>query len=66
MEDISAGERVRKFKIEGKIEEKQFTIFEGSSIGHKFICQFDDLEVFAERLNISDSKGTPIISNFSV
>ena len=66
MEDISKGERVRKFKIEGKIHKGWFTIFEGSVIGHKFIYQFDKMEVLAVRLNIGESKGEPNIKEFSL
>jgi alpha-L-fucosidase len=66
MEDISKGERVRKFKIEGKIQQGWFTIFEGSCIGHKFIYRFDEIEVSAVRLKIGESKGEPNIKDFSI
>ena len=35
MEDISKGERVRQFVLEGKTEKGWQTVFEGSCIGHK-------------------------------
>ena len=66
MEDISKGERVRKFELQGKTTKGWKTIFEGSCIGHKFIHQFDAQDVSAVRLNILESKGTPQIINFSV
>lgn len=66
MEDISKGERVRKFKIEGKTQQGWFTIFEGSCIGHKFIYRFDEIEVSAVRLKIGESKGEPNIKDFSI
>ncbi len=66
MEDISKGERVRKFIIKGKTKKGWQTIFEGSCIGHKFIHRFDEMEVSAVRLNILESKGEPQILNFSI
>lgn len=66
MEDISKGERVRKFVLEGKTRTGWQTIFEGSCIGHKFIHRFDPMEVSAVRLSITESKGDPEVSDFSV
>jgi alpha-L-fucosidase len=66
MEDISKGERVRKFILEGKTKKGWQTIFEGSCIGHKLIHRFEDLEVSDVRLNILESKGEPQIQNFQV
>jgi alpha-L-fucosidase len=66
MEDITKGERVRKFVLEGKTKKGWQNIFEGSSIGHKFIHIFDDMEVSAVRLNIPESKREPQILEFSV
>lgn len=66
MEDISKGERVRKFILEGKTKKGWQTIFEGSCIAHKFIHQFDNMEVSSLRLNILESKGEPQVLDFSV
>lgn len=66
MEDISKGERVRKFVLEGKTTKGWNIIFEGTSIGHKFIESFDEMEVSAVRLNIPESKGEPQVLEFSV
>ncbi|MEN8117103.1 MAG: alpha-L-fucosidase [Bacteroidota bacterium] len=66
MEDISKGERVRKYTLECKTKKGWQTIFEGSCIGHKFIHQFDKMEVSAIRLKILESKGEPHILDFSV
>ena len=65
-EDITKGERVRKFILEGKTKKGWQTIFEGSCIGHKFIHRFDDLKVSAVRLNVTESKGEPQIQSFEV
>ncbi|MBN2611747.1 MAG: alpha-L-fucosidase [Bacteroidales bacterium] len=65
-EDIVKGERVREFVLEGKTKDGWQTIFEGSCIGHKFIHQFEDMEVDAVRLQILESKGEVQIKNFDV
>jgi alpha-L-fucosidase len=66
MEDISKGERIRKFTLEGKTKKGWETIFEGSCIGHKFIHQFDDMVVSEVRLKITESRGEPSIKSFEV
>ena len=65
-EDISKGERVRKFILEGKTKKGWQTIFEGSCIGHKFIHRFDEMEVSQLRLKILESNGEPTVLDFSV
>lgn len=65
-EDISKGERVRKFIFEGRTQNGWQTIFEGSCIGHKFIHLFNPVEVSAVRLKIPESRGEPQISDMSV
>lgn len=65
-EDISKGERVRKFVLEGRTENGWQTLFQGSSIGHKFIHVFDRIEVSHIRLSINESKGDPLILGFEV
>jgi len=65
-EDISQGERVRAFLLEGKTKNGWQSIFEGSVIGHKFIHVFEDIEVSQVRLAITESKGDPILRGFEV
>lgn len=66
LEDIAKGERVRKFVLEGKTKNGWQTIFEGSCIGHKFIHRFDAIDFSKIRLQISESRGTPQIKEFTV
>jgi alpha-L-fucosidase len=66
MEDISKGELLRKFVLEGKTKKGWQIIFEGSSVGHKFIHQFKTIEVSAVRLRVTESKGEPNILEFSI
>lgn len=65
-EDISKGERVREFTLEGKTKNGWQLIFEGTSIGHKFIHVFEDMEVSQIRLNIKESIGEPVLQSFEV
>ncbi|HSI78119.1 MAG TPA: alpha-L-fucosidase [Lunatimonas sp.] len=65
-EDISKGERVRAFLLEGKTKIGWQSIFEGSVIGHKFIHDFEDIALSQIRLTIKESKGDPIIQGFEV
>ena len=65
-ENIALGERIRKFVLEGKTKNGWEKIFEGSCIGHKFIHQFDAIEVFSVRLNILESSGEPQLLDISV
>ena len=66
MEDIVKGERVGKFVLEGKTKKGWKTIFQGSSIGHKFIHRFDTTEISKIRMKISESIGDPQIKELSV
>ena len=66
MEDITRGERVRKFSIEGKTGKGWQIIFEGSCIGHKFIHRFNAMDISALRLKISESEGDPQIKELTV
>ena len=63
-EDISKGERVRKFVLKGKTNKGWKTIFEGSCIGHKFIHQVSGGEFSALRLDIQESRGEAQIALF--
>ncbi|MEO1009944.1 MAG: alpha-L-fucosidase [Bacteroidota bacterium] len=65
-EDISQGERVREFLLEGKTQRGWQTLFQGSCIGHKFIHVMDDREVSKVRLSIKSAKGEPQIKSFEV
>ena len=66
MEDITFGERVRAFTVEGKTGGKWEKILQGSVIGHKFIHQFDKQEFTALRLKVNASVEEPQILSFKV
>jgi alpha-L-fucosidase len=66
MEDITQGERVRKYEAWGLVPGNTWQrIGDGSSIGHKRIQQFDPMEVAKVQLRITDSVGVPIIRQFA-
>jgi alpha-L-fucosidase len=65
-EDITKGERSRKFKIEARVDGNWEKICEGSVIGHKFIKAFDEVYTQRVRLSIEEAIDKPLIKNFSV
>lgn len=65
-EDIRLGERVRSYKVEGKVKGKWVTLATGSCIGHKRLEEITLVEVSAVRLRINESLDQPVITDFSV
>jgi hypothetical protein len=66
MENITRGERIRAFVLEGKTKKGWQRIFKGYCIGHKFIHRFSDMEVDAVRLIVLESKGATDVLNLAV
>ncbi len=65
MEDISFGERVRKFELEALVDEEWVSIGEGSAIGHKYIKQTNGIKTRRLKLTITESVETPMIKEFT-
>ncbi|MCK5822164.1 MAG: alpha-L-fucosidase [Bacteroidales bacterium] len=65
-EDVSQGERVREFRVEGRTSKGWKILTEGTCIGHKYIARFDAEKVSSLRLIIEESIGEPLIQEFSV
>jgi len=61
MEDITLGERVRAYVIEGNIDGRWRELCSGSAIGHKKIDRIPPSKVSAVRLRVTESVGEPII-----
>ena len=62
MEDITHGERVRRYIIEGLVPGNRWQkLCDGLSVGHKRIQAFDAIEVAALRLRITESVAAPRI-----
>ena len=66
MEDITTGERVRKYVIEGLVDGQWKTLAEGTAIGHKRIDSFAPTVVSSARLRITESVGTPSVRRFAL
>ena len=66
MEDITAGERVREYVVEGKRDGKWQPICDGTAIGHKRIQRFASVEVSAVRLRVIRSAAEPQIRKLAV
>ena len=66
MEDITAGERVRSYTIDGQVPGGSWRkLCEGISIGHKRIEQFAPIEVAAVKLTVTHSVAEPLIRNLA-
>ena len=66
MEDISHGERVREYVIEGLVDSNWQKIAEGTAISHKKIDRFDTVQVSKVRLRVTKSAATPIVRKLAV
>ena len=66
MEDITKGERVREYVIEGLIDGNWRQIAEGTAIGHKKIDRFEAIKVSKIRLRITKAAATPLIRKLAV
>ena len=65
-EDISKGERVRHFRIEGHAGGAWHTLGEGTAIGHKRIHPVDPIVVDELRVVTTRSAGAPIFRSVAV
>lgn len=65
-EDISKGERVRRYKLEGKKNGKWIRLATGSCIGHKRIEKFEPIKISAIRLIITEQRNEPVIRKIAV
>jgi len=66
MEDITQGERVRGYTVEGLSDGGEWIeICSGVSVGHKRIEKFEPVEVSAIRFNCSESVGKPLVRKFA-
>ncbi|MDR1483281.1 MAG: alpha-L-fucosidase [Planctomycetaceae bacterium] len=65
-EEISMGQRVRKYEIEGLIENQWKILAQGQSVGQKRIEKFVPIKVDAVRLRVTEFSYPPIIKRFAV
>jgi alpha-L-fucosidase len=65
-EDIRFGQRVKEFALEALVENEWKQIAAQTTIGRKRILRFPNVTASQLRLNIIDSKASPVISNIGV
>lgn len=65
-EDISKGERIRKYKLEANINGKWKIICSGLSVGNNRIQMFEKIKTKKIRLTITESIAQPQISSFKI
>jgi hypothetical protein len=65
-EEISMGERIREYRVEGLTSNGWTILCEGESVGHKRIQTFEPTSVIGVRWVINECIAIPQIKNFSV
>jgi len=65
-EDISQGERIRGYVIEGNVDGAWVELASGSAIGHKKIDKFEPVRVAEVRIRITKSVGEPLIKRLAL
>ena len=66
MEQITEGQRVRQYVIEGLVGERCTELARGQSIGHKRIERFQPTEVTKIRLRVTEAAAEPMIRRLAV
>ena len=64
-EDLTQGERVRAYVIEGRTAGQWRQLAAGTAIGHKRIDKFEPVEVSELRLRITRAAAAPVIRTFA-
>lgn len=65
-EDIRLGQRVRKFMLEALVGDEWHPVADQTTIGRKRILRFPNVIATQLRLNITDAKASPVISDICV
>lgn len=65
-EYIRLGQRVKSFTVEAFSEGTWKELVKGTTIGYKRILRFPAVEATKVRVNITDSKASPVISNLGI
>ncbi|WP_274365094.1 alpha-L-fucosidase [Paenibacillus thermotolerans] len=66
MEHIRSGQRIESFVLECKSDGEWKKIYEGTVVGYKRICCFEDVTAKALRLTVAESRWFPTLSAFGV
>ncbi|GLR16228.1 alpha-L-fucosidase [Portibacter lacus] len=65
-EQIRLGQRIKTFNIEANINGQWDIIANGTTVGYKRIFKFDPIQTKSLRINITDARACPTISNIEV
>ncbi len=65
MEDLSNGERVRRYVVEARLDNIWAEVATGTAIGHKKIDHFAPVRTNTLRLRVLESVGDPLIRSFA-
>jgi alpha-L-fucosidase len=65
-EEISMGQRIRKYEIEGLIDNQWKSLAQGQSVGQKRIEKFTPVKADAVRLRVMEYSFPPVIKRFAV
>lgn len=65
-EDITKGERIRRYAVQARTNGRWETVCHGQSVGNKRIQQFDTVTCKRLRLVIDEARAEPRVSNFAV
>lgn len=66
MEEITSGERIREYTLEGKVDGAWKPLSSGQCVGHKRIEEFEPATVSAVRLRVEKSIAEPLIRRLAV
>ena len=65
-EYIKIGQRFKAFSVEAEVDGKWKKIDSQTTIGYKRILQFESVNLSKLKINITDAKGSPTISNIEL
>jgi len=65
-EYIRLGQRVKSFTVEALVNDKWLVVANATTIGYKRVLSFPTVTADKIRLNITDSKSCPLISNIGI
>jgi alpha-L-fucosidase len=66
MEDITGGERIRRYTIEGMVDGVWQILATGTAVGHEKIDKFEPTRVSKIRIRVIDSVGEPLIRRIAI
>ena len=65
-EDITSGERIRRYLVEVKVDGQWKEVAHGESVGYQRLETIPTIRTREVRLTITEATGLPVISDFSI